>query len=131
AGLENDIGFEIEDALQLLELHVEQQADARGQRLQEPDVRNRRGEFDMAHALAADLGHRDFNTALLADDALVFHALILAAQALIILDRTEDARAEQAVTLGLERAIVDRFGLLDLAGRPRADTLGARDADLA
>src|SRR3546814_9242059 len=86
--------------------------------------------FDMAHALAANLGHRDFDTALLADDALVFHALILAAQALIILDRAKDARAEQAVALGLERAIVDRLGLLDLAERPGPDTLGARDAEI-
>src|SRR5690606_8133943 len=84
----------------------------------------------MTHALAANLGHRDFDTALLADDALVFHALILAAQALIILDRAKDARAEEAVTLGLERAVVDRLGLLDLAERPGADTFGARDADL-
>src|SRR3546814_272591 len=84
----------------------------------------------MAHALAADLGHRDLDTAFLADDALVFHALVLAAQAFVILDRTEDARAEQAVALGLERAVVDRLGLLDLAERPRTDALGARDADL-
>src|SRR3546814_635661 len=130
AGFEDDIGLEIKDALELLQLHVEEQVDAARQRLQEPDVRDRRGQFDMAHALAANLGHRDFDTALLADDALVFHALILAAQALIILDRAKDARAEQAVALGLERAIVDRLGLLDLAERPGPDTLGARDADL-
>jgi hypothetical protein len=114
----NNIGFEIEHALELLELHVEQQADARRQRLQEPDVRDRGGELDMAHPLAADLRDGDFDTALLADDALVLHALVLAAQALIILDRTEDARAEQAVTLGLERAVVDGLGLLDLAEGP-------------
>ena len=100
------------------------------QRLQEPDVRDGRGQFDMAHALAADLRHGDFNAALLADDALVLHALVLAAQALVILDRTKNARAEQAVTLGLERAIVDGFGLLDLAERPRPDTVGRCDADL-
>src|SRR3546814_17413922 len=46
------------------------------------------------------------------------------------LDRTKDARAEQAVTLGLERAVVDGFGLLDLAEQPRTDAFGARDADL-
>src|SRR5690606_3552748 len=42
----------------------------------------------------------------------------------------EDARAEQAVTLGLERAVVDRLRLLDLAERPTADALRAGDADL-
>ena len=92
-------------------------------------MRDRRGQLDMAHALAADLRDGDLDAALLADDALVLHALVLAAQALVILDRTEDARAEQAVTLGLERAVVDRLGLLDLAERPAADLVGRRDAD--
>src|SRR5262249_8664256 len=43
-----------------------------------------------------------------------------------------DAGAEQAVTLGLERAVVDRFRLLDLAEGPRADLLwrSQGDADL-
>src|SRR5205814_8572199 len=82
-----------------------------------------------AHALAADLRDSNLDAALLADDALVFHALVLAAQAFIVLDRTEDARAEQPVTLGLERAVVDRLGLLDLAERPAADLVGRCDAD--
>src|SRR5438067_1022837 len=83
----------------------------------------------MAHALAANLRDGDFDAALLADDALVLHALVLAAQALVVLDRTEDARAEQAVTLRLERAVVDRLRLLDFAERPAADLVGRRDAD--
>src|SRR4029453_19364210 len=106
---------EIEAALELLELHVEQQADAARKRLQEPDVGDRGGQLDMAHALAANLGNGHLDAALFADDALVFHPLVLAAQALVILDRTEDARAEQAVALGLERTVIDRLGLLDLA----------------
>src|SRR3546814_7008094 len=84
----------------------------------------------MAHPLAADLRDRDFDTAFLADDALVFHALVLAAQAFVILDRTEDARTEQAVTLRLERAVVDRLGFLDLAVGPAADPLRTRQSDL-
>src|SRR3954453_8770384 len=86
----------------------------------------------MAHPLAPHLRERDLDAALLADDAAVLHALVLAAQALVILDRAEDAGAEQAVALRLERAVVDRLRLLDLAIGPRADALGAgdRDADL-
>src|SRR4028119_2484905 len=83
----------------------------------------------MAHALAANLRDGDLDTAFLADDALVLHPLVLAAQAFVILDRTEDARAEQAVTLGLERAVVDGLGLLDLAERPAADLVRGRNAD--
>src|SRR5439155_10935013 len=117
-------GLEIEDALELLELQVEQQADAARQRLQEPDVRHGSGQLDMAHALTADLRDGDLDAALFADDSLVFHALVLAAQAFVILDRTEDASAEQAVTLGLERAVVDGLRFLDLAKRPAADLVG-------
>src|SRR5687768_5029532 len=83
----------------------------------------------MAHALATHLGQRDFHAALLANDAAVLQALVLAAQALVVLDRPEDLRAEQAVALGLERAVVDRLGLLDLAVRPRADLLRRREPD--
>jgi hypothetical protein len=130
ARLGDDVAFEVEYALELLQLHVEQQADAARQRLQEPDVRNRRGQLDVAHALTPDLGHGDFDAALFADDALVLHALVLAAQALVVLHGAEDARAEQPVTLRLEGAVVDRLGLLDLAIGPRADTLRRGDADL-
>src|SRR6185436_4011116 len=102
------------------------------ERLQEPDVRHRGGQLDVAHALAAHLGERHLHAALLADQALILHALVLAAQALVILDRPEDAGAEQPVPLRLEGAVVDGLGLLDLAERPRADALrpGDRDADV-
>ena len=48
-------------------------------------------------------------------DAAVLHALVLAAEALPVGDRAEDLRAEQAVALRLERAVVDRLRLGDLA----------------
>src|SRR5439155_10770939 len=62
----------------------------------------------------------------------IFHPLVLAAQAFVILDRSEDPGAEQAVAFGLECPVVDRLRLLDLAIRPGVDPLGAadRDADL-
>ncbi len=54
ARLDDDVVLEIEDALEVLERHVQQQADARRQRLQEPDMGDRGGELDVAHALAPD-----------------------------------------------------------------------------
>ena len=101
-----------------------------GRALHEPDVADRRGQLDVAHALAPHLGPRDLDAALVADDALVAHALVLAAGALPVLRRTEDALAEQAVTLRLERAVVDRLRLRHLAARPGANLLrrGERDA---
>jgi hypothetical protein len=101
-----------------------------GRRLQEPDVRAGRRQVDVAHALAAHLGLRDFNAALFADHAAVLQALVLAAQALVVLDGPEDLGAEQAVALGLEGAVVDGLGLLHLAERPGTDLLGRGHADL-
>ena len=130
--LDDDVVLEIEDPFEILQGHVEQQADAARQRLQEPDMRDRRGELDMTHAVAPDLREGHLDAALLADDAAILHALVLAAQALVILDRPEDAGAEQPVALRLEGPIVDRLRLLDLAIGPGADALraGDRDADL-
>ncbi len=53
ARLGHHVGFEIQHALDVAQGHVQHQADARRQRLQEPDVGDRRGQVDVAHALAA------------------------------------------------------------------------------
>src|SRR4051812_32488807 len=92
-------------------------------------MRDRRRELDMAHALAPHARQRHLDRALLADDALILHALVLAAQALVILDRAEDARAKQAVPFRLESPVVDRLRLFDLAVRPRENLLRARDGN--
>ena len=126
----DDRGGEVENLLQFLGRHVQQVADAAGHALEEPDVADRRGQVDVAHALAADLRARDLDAAALADDALVADALVLAAVALPVLGRTEDALAEQPVLLGLERAVVDRLRLGHLARAPAADLLGGGEADL-
>src|SRR3569833_83693 len=79
----------------------------------------------MAHAVAAHLLHGDFAAALFADDALVLHALVLAAQAFVVLLRSEDAGAEQAVTLRPVGTVVDGIRLLDLAVRPAKNLVRA------
>jgi hypothetical protein len=58
-----------------------------------------------------------FDTATVADNTLIADALVLTAGALVILRRTEDALAEQTVTLGLVGAIVDGLWLGNLAKR--------------
>ena len=128
ARLDDDVIFEIENALQILQRHVQHQADARRQRLQEPDMGDGAGQLDMAHAVAAHFLHRDFDAALFADDALVLHALVLAAQAFVILHRPEDAGAEQPVPLRLEGAVIDGLGLFDLAMATSAGSDPARPA---
>src|SRR5207237_9324709 len=116
-------GCEVQALLQFLGGHVQQVADAAGHALEEPDVAHGGGQVDVPHALAADLRARDLDTAALAHDALVADALVLAAVALPVLRGTEDALAEQAVLLGLERAVVDGLRLGHLARAPAADLL--------
>src|SRR5712671_4617703 len=132
-GVDDDEGLAVEDLLQVLERDVEQVADARRQRLQEPDVRDWRREVDVPEALTAHLGLDDLDPALLAHDSAVLHALVLAAIALVVLHRPEDLGAEEPVPLRLEGAVVDRLWLLHLAVRPLPDLLraGERDADRA
>ena len=95
-----------------------------------PDVAHGRGQLDMAHALAANLCARDFDAAAVADLTLVADLLILAAVALPVLRGSENALAEQAVTLGLECAVVDGLGLFHFAGGPGKDHFRGGNADL-
>ena len=128
----DDVRGEVDDLLEALRRDVEQVAETARDTLEVPDVGDRGGELDVAHALAADLRARDLDATALADDPLEPDALVLAAVALPVLGRPEDLLAEQAVLLGLERAVVDRLRLLDLAVRPRADLVrgGERDREL-
>ena len=120
-GMHDDVRLEVKNTLQLLEGHVENGADLRRQALQKPDMGDRRGQFDMPEPLPAHLGLNDLDAALFADHSAVLHPLVLAAVTLVVLDRSEDLGAEQAVPLGFEGPVIDGFRLLDLAVRPFPD----------
>src|ERR1700733_4221609 len=92
-------------------------------------MRAGRRQLDVPQAFAANLGKRNFHAALVADHSAMFHALVLAAQALPIGHGAEDAGAEQAVPLRLERAVVDGLGLGDFSVRPAPDFFRGRQAD--
>src|SRR5207249_5484067 len=129
AGADDDVVLEVDDLLQGGGLHVQEGAEAARHRLEEPDVHDRGGQLDVPHALAADAAVRHLDAAAVTDHALVFHAAVLAASALPVFFRPEDALAEQAVLLRAVGAVVDGLGLLDLAERPAANVVGAGQAD--
>src|SRR5437867_13035604 len=104
-------------------------ADAAGQPLEEPHMRARRRQLDVAKALATNFRERDFHAALVADHAAVLHALVLAAETLPVGDRTKNAGAEKTVALRLEGAVVNGFGLRHLAMRPAPDFFRRGQAD--
>jgi len=128
ARINNDKRFEIQHSLNFAHGHVQHQAQTRRQRLQEPDVRYRRSQVDVTHALAAHLGLGNFHAAFFTNDAAVFETLVFAAQALVIAYRTKQLGAKQAVTLRFERAIVDGFRFFDLAKGPGTDLFRRSDA---
>ena len=129
ARLDDNVALEIKHALYITQGHVQQQADTGRQRFQEPDMGNRRSQLNVTHALATHLGQCNFDAALLADDATVLEALVLAAQALVVLHRAKDLGAEQAVTLRLEGTVVDGFRLFNFAVGPGPDHLRGCQAD--
>ena len=85
---------------------------------------DRHGQFDVAHAFAAHARQRDLHPAAVANDAAVFDALVFAARAFPILDRAENALAEQAAFFRLERAVIDRLRVLDLPFGPGTNGFG-------
>ena len=86
-------------------------------------------ELDVTAALAAHLLLGDLDTTMVADDALVANALVLAAMALIVLDRAKDAFTEQSVTLRLVGTVVDGFGLEHLTMRVLQNLVGRSQTD--
>ena len=74
-------------------------------------MRNRTGQLDVRHALTSDLGQRDLGTAFFADHATMLHALVLAAQAFVVLNRTKNGCAEQTIAFRLKSPVVDGLRL--------------------
>ncbi|OIQ76801.1 hypothetical protein GALL_415130 [mine drainage metagenome] len=130
ARVDHDVGLEVQHPLDVAQCNVQHHAQAARQRLQEPDVRNRGCQFDVAHAFAPHLGQGHFDAALLADHAAMLETLVLAAQALVVLGGPEDLGAEQAIPLRLEGAVIDGFRLLHFAVRPGTDLLGGSQRNL-
>ena len=123
-------GFEVQHPLDIAQGHVQHQADTGRQRLQEPDVRGGASQLNVAHALTANLGEGDFNATLLTDNTTMLETLVLAAQTLIVLDRTKDTRTEQAIPFRLEGTVINGFRLFHFAERPGADQIRRCQRDL-
>src|SRR5690606_2083574 len=126
---DDHVGGEVDDLLEVFRRHVEQVAEAAGDTLEVPDVRDRGGQLNVAHALAAHRGLGDLYATTLTDDALEANALVLSTRTFPVTGRPEDLFAEQAILLGLQGAVVDGFGFLDLTVRPATDVVSGGQAN--
>src|SRR5690606_3354935 len=129
ARIDDDVVLIVDDPLERRGLHREQVPEARGRRLEEPDVHDRGGEVDVPHPLAPDSRVSDLDPAAIADDAAVLDAFVFPARAFPVPLGPEDALAEKAVLLRTVGAVVDRLRLLHLAVRPRNDVPWRREPD--
>ena len=127
--VDHEVILVINDALELLAGEVKHKAEAGRRAFVKPDVRDGHGQLDVAHALAAHAGQGHLDATAVADHTFVFDALVFSTGALPVAGRTEDALAEKSALLGLERAVVDRLGILHLAVAPGTDGLGGRHRD--
>ena len=84
-------------------------------------MRHRAGQLNMSHTLTAHFGQRHFHATFFANHTAMFETLVLAAEAFVILDGTEDLGAEQAITLGFECAIVNGLRFFDFTVGPGAN----------
>src|SRR5689334_10071415 len=116
--IDDDVVRVVDDLLEITQREIDEVPHRTRQSLEEPDVSDGYGELDVTHALATDAAQGDFDAAAIADHATVANSLVFTAVAFPVLDRTENALAEQAILLRLERAVVDCLRLEDLAPRP-------------
>ena len=129
ARVEDDVRRKVKHAFEGARGHVEEQTHAARNSFEVPDVADGCGKFNVPHAFAANFCARDFDAAAVADCALVTDALIFSAVAFPVARRSEDTLAEQSVAFRLERAIINRFGLLHFAVRPLANFFRRRQPD--
>ena len=83
----------------------------------------RSSKLYMSHSFPSDLCAGDLHSAFVTDDAFVLDPLIFSAMAFPVFCRSEDPFAEKTILLRLKRAVIDRFGFLDLTVRPFSDLL--------
>ena len=105
----------------MLGSHIQSQTDTAGHTLEEPDVRNRHCQFNMAHTFTTHTGLGDFHTAMVADHALDLDAFVQTAAALPVAGRTENAFAEQTAAFRFKGTVVDSFRIFDFAETPGTD----------
>jgi len=113
--IDDNIPLIVNDAVKLLRRQAQQITDLVGQRPEIPYMGYGNDQGDVSHALASYLLFRHLNAAAVADDTLVTYPLVFSAMAFIILHRSEDPLAEEAVTFRLVGTVVYCLRLQDLA----------------
>ncbi|MNL11616.1 hypothetical protein D3C87_1324560 [compost metagenome] len=109
--LNNRVPFVINDLVEFLGRKSQQVTDFVRQAAEVPDMCNRNHQFNVTHALAANLFLSYLYTATVADNSFVANALVFPAVTFPVFYRTENALAEQTAHLRLVGPVVDGLRL--------------------
>src|SRR5690606_314315 len=110
-GLYDHIPFVVDDHVQFLGRKPQEIAYLVGKGTEIPDMGHGHHQVDVSHTVPTDLLLGNLHATTVTDDSAIADALVLATGTFVILYRTEYALAEQAITLGLVRSVVDGFRL--------------------
>ena len=114
-GIDDDIICKIQNLFQHTRCQVQHQTHSARDTLKVPDMADRGCKFNVPHSFTADFALRHFDTAAVADLALIADLLILAAVAFPVLRRSENALTEETVTLRFQCTVIDRLRLFHFA----------------
>ena len=115
--LDDDVLLIIDDGIEVLCRHTKEITNLVRKRTEVPDMSHRHNELDVSLTLTTYFLLCHLHTTTVADNPFIADALVFTAGALIVFCRTEDALAEQAVTLRLVGAVVDCLRLGNLTIR--------------
>ena len=125
----DNVRSEVDDLFKIFRGQIKQVAQAGGNTLEVPNVGDGSSELNMAHALTTHFGTGNFHAASFTDDALETDALVLTASTFPVPGRAENAFAEEAVLLWLQRTVVNGLRLLNLTVGPTTDVVGRSETD--
>jgi hypothetical protein len=99
----------IDDLIEFFHRNIEHETNTRWDRLEEPDMSDRRSELNMSHSLTSNLRSCYFYTTTLTDNALVSDTFVITTRTFIVLSWTENLLTEETTTLRTLSTVVDCF----------------------
>ena len=127
--LDNYILLVVNDSIKFLGRHTQKVTNLVWKRTEIPNMSNRYDKFYVTRAFTTNFLLCNLYTASVADDSLITDTLVLAAGAFIVLSRTKNTLAEQAITLRLICTIINGFWFCNLTIRIFQDLLWRSETD--
>ena len=113
-----DVSIKIKNSLQVPQSHFQNRRYTAWNPFKKPDMGNRRSKLDVSHSFPAYLRLDHFHSALFTGDPTVFHPFVFAADAFVIVNRTENFSTEQTISFRFKCPVIDGFRRADLSIRP-------------